>query len=68
MYLRSDADSHNAIPILPDLDFVHFIFGFFPSLDILLGPVNMASSICDLEAKISIIKRHCRCGNIPCSA
>ena len=48
MYLRSDADSHNAIPILPDLYFFHFIFGFFPSLDVLLGPVNMASSIGDL--------------------
>lgn len=48
MYLRADADSHNAIPILPDFYLVHLIFGFFPSLDVLFRPINVASSICGL--------------------
>lgn len=55
MYLRTDTDSHNAIPILPDFYFFHLIFSFFPSVDVLLGPINVAPSICDLEAKISIM-------------
>ena len=47
-------DSHKAIPILPDFYLVHLIFGFFPCIDVLLRPINMASSICNLETNISI--------------
>ena len=68
MYLRADADSYNAIPVLPDFYLVHLIFGFFPSLDVLLRPINVASSICDLETNISIISKQRRGRDIPCCA
>ena len=48
MYLRANTDSHNAIPVLPDFNLVHLIFRFCPGLDVLLRPIDMASSICDL--------------------
>lgn len=53
-------DSHDVIPILPDFYLVHLIFGFFPCVDVLLRPIDMASSICDLETKISIMSNQCR--------
>lgn len=45
MYLEVVIDSPDAIPALPDFDFFHLIFSFFPSLDVLFSPINMAFSI-----------------------
>lgn len=68
MYLGASTNSHRVMPILPNFYLVHLIFRFFPSLDVLLRPVDMAPSVRDLDTKISITSKQCRCENIPCSA
>ena len=44
----------NAVPMLPDLYLIHFVLRLFPSIDILLGPINVAFCVCNLETKVSI--------------
>lgn len=48
MYLGAFTNSHDAIAILPDFYLVHLIFSFFPRVDVLFRPINMAFSIRDL--------------------
>lgn len=54
--------------MLPDLYLVHLVLSFSPSLDVLLRPINVASSICDLYTKVSNTSKLRRRREIPYNA